>query len=400
MKLPSKTIQRIFLTTLFIAVVSALVSSCSEDPTAQNAIVAPSSLPGVSFRDTTIFATQDSTFLLRLPMDGATDLIGGGAGYSASAILRFSPPISSIDTGKVISATLRLYITYHDGPPGSVSFNTFKVTRAWDPSTVTWDSVQTDFYTPTSPLPPVSQSVPADSQYITIPLDTAMVRLWIQTPDAADLDRYGIMLVPTSGTSSILGFHSFSADSVAYYPTLTVVTLGPNTTAVDTTIINSGLATFVGDCSPPTDAATLTLQAGVVYRSWLGFDVSFLHQGFIVNSAELLVDRMNSPSFNTVLTDSTVSAHLVTGTTLNTYEVSGSVLSPVSASSTTLSGDARHIVQSWVHGPSYGVLLRTSSNAEFNTFDRVQLSGIRSTNAVIRPRLHLVYSIMSLEKKP
>jgi hypothetical protein len=394
--------RRIILPVLVVSLVCMLgLPSCSEDPTAQNALVAPASLPGVSFRDTTIYATRDSTYLSRLPMDGIKDLVGGGGGYTAYAILRFTPPIDYIDTANVVSATLQLFVTYHQGPAnGVISFNVYKVTRPWDPATVTWDSVQTGFYDATSPLPPVTQTIPADSQYVTITLDSTMVRKWVQTPDEADLDQYGMILVPTAGSTAVMGYNAFGIDSTAYQPRLTVLTRGPNTTTVDTTVFNTGLTTFVGDCAAPTEPASLTLQAGVVYRSWLGFDVSFLHVGDIINSAELQVDRLPNPAFNTVLTDSTVYAHLVTGTVLSSYEASGSILSPVSTSSSALSGDVRHIVQSWVGGQDYGVLLRTSYAAEFATFDRVELAGHHWQDPSLRPRIRIVYAKMSLEKKP
>ncbi len=281
-----------FLPALLLA---GILVSCSEDPTAQNSIVAPSTLPGVTFRDTTIYATQDSTFLTRLPMNGFQDLVGIGGGYTAMTILRFSAP-SPIDTADVISATVQFYVVGHQGPAnGTVGFDMHKIERQWDPSTIDWDSVQTGFYASTAVLPPFSTTIPADSQYVTVPMDTAMVRKWIQTPDSADLDRFGMVLVPTSGSNAIVGFHSFSTDSAAYYPTLTVLTRGRNTTYVDTTVLNTGEATFAGDSPAPTDPISLTLQAGVAYRSWLGFDVSFLHQGTIINSAQLLVDRIAQP---------------------------------------------------------------------------------------------------------
>lgn len=378
----------------------ALFGSCSEDPTAQNAIVAPSALPGVTFHDTTIYATGDSTFLTRLPMDGFHDLVGSSGGYTAISFLAFYPQ-SAIDTANVVSATLSCYVNYHLGTlPATVTFSIHKITSQWDPTTMTWDSLQTGRYDPTSPWPPVTVTLTSDSQFVSFALDTSLVRKWIQTPDSADLDRFGIALVPEGASTGILGFHSFSSDSAAYLPTLTVLTRGYNTTAVDTTVLNSGRSTFFGDSPAPTDPSAITLQGGVAYRGWIGFDVSFLQRGTIINNAQLFVDKMPAPAFNAHLADTTLSAHLVTGSALNLFEVTGTTLSPVSGSATTLSGDARHTVQSWLHSPNYGILLRTSYYAEFGTFDRVQLYGSRTTTLALRPRLHLVYSVMSLEKKP
>ncbi len=398
---PTQRARRSISVAVMVIALVGLLGSCSEDPTAQNAIVAPSALPGVTFHDTTIYANRDSTFLTRLAMDGDHDLVGNANGYTATTLLAFYGP-SPIDTAVVTSATLRLYVNYHLGPlPASVTFTIHKITSQWDPATITWDSVQAGGrYDPSSPYPPVTVTVTSDTQFVDIALDTALVRKWVQTPDSADVDRFGIALVPAGISNAIIGLHSFTSDSAAFLPTLTVLTQGPNTAVVDTTNLSSGRSTFVGDGPAPTDPEALTLQSGVAYRSWIGFDVSFLQKGVIINSAQLMVDKMTTPAFNAHLSDSTVSAHLVIGTTLDQVEGAQALLSPVTGSTTSLSGDARHIVQSWLHNTNYGVLLRTSVYSEFGSFDRFQLYGIHTATVGLRPRLHIVYSVMSLEKKP
>jgi len=62
-----------------------------------------------------------------------------------------------------------------------------------------------------------------DTQSVTIPLDTAMVRQWLATPTSTTNTSYGILLVPTSGCSIIRGFNEYgypSTDSTAWFPTV------------------------------------------------------------------------------------------------------------------------------------------------------------------------------------
>ena len=117
------------------------------------------------------------------------------------------------------------------------------------------------------------------------------------------------------------------------------------------------LGSVAGDAPAPVDpAGTVTIQAGVVRRGVLAFDLSFLSRGTVINSAELQVNRLPAPPFVSRTTDSTLIAHLATGTDLTTFESSDLALKPVAGSATTLAGDIRHIAQSWVSGVNYGLV--------------------------------------------
>lgn len=384
--------------TLFVIVTTAALSftvmSCSQDPTEKNALASPVTLPATLSRDTTIYATADSTLKLRKAMNGSLDLVGMGGGYTAIAAIRF-PNSSYRDTINVLGATLRLHVVYRLGPStGTLSFAAYKILLDWDASTATWDTLQASGYYSATPLGTFSGTISADSQYIEFSLDTTTVRKWLQTPDDDDLDRFGIVLYPTS-EGVVGGFDSFDADSSDWRPTLTVFAEDVADGTLDTTTYYSGYDTFFGNLDMTQEAGTMVIQAGVPYRGWMKFDVSFLKQGDIVNSATLTMYRQTPREFNTRTVDTAFVAHLCTSGDTS-YSYTYTTFTPVSDTSLTFTGDLRHCVQKWITGSNYGVLLRAPSATEYSTFDQFIFYSNEVSAAALRPSLHIVYSTVKL----
>jgi hypothetical protein len=260
-----------------VALFTLLWVSCSEEPTDQNSPSPPVELPGITIHDTTIVAQGDSTFKKYIAMGGINNLVGTADGYTALSVIEFYPSSLYLrDTVNVLSATLTLRLTYRQGDAAApFSFDVYRVSRSWSPTSLTWDSVQTGFYDASTKRGTFYGTITADTAFISLALDTAMVREWLSTTATADL-RYGIILVPTS-SSSIRGFNQFNArDSVSWYPTLEVIAANTSGTTLDTATYRSGMATFVGDVTLPNTPGIISVQAGVVYRSRLQFDVSFI----------------------------------------------------------------------------------------------------------------------------
>ncbi len=371
--------------------------SCSEEPTDQNSPMAPVPLPGVIIRDTTIMATNDSTFKQYLPMDGVTNLVGNAEGYTALAVLEFYPSSFALrDTVNVLSATLRLRLSYRLGDAtGPFSFDVYRVTRPWNAATLSWDSVQTGFYDASTKRGTFSATVTSDTAFLSVDLDTAMVREWISSTAAIDA-RYGIILVPTP-SSSVRGFVQFGAsDSTSYYPTLQIIAANTSGTTRDTATYSSGMATFVGDVTLPNDPGIISVQAGVVYRGRLRFDVSFIPRGTVINNAMLSLDAAPASSRLTSFTaDTSVLVHVALSDDPSNLEGATAVLHPASGTITTFTGDISHAVQSWVKGPNYGLVLRNGLPAETSRFDLYGFYGVRAATAAVRPRLKIVYSLQN-----
>ncbi|MBP1648455.1 MAG: Disaggregatase related repeat [Bacteroidetes bacterium] len=380
----------------FCFVVIALSAmSCSEEPTEENSPTAPLPLPGITIRDTTITAIGDSTFKQYIPMDGMTNLVGNAEGYTALSVIEFYPSYFVLrDTVNVVSAKLRLRLSYTLGDAaGPVSFDVYRVTRGWNPSTLRWDSVQTGFYDASTKRGGFSGTISADTSYLTVDLDTTMVREWISSTASASL-KYGIILVPLP-SSSVRGFMQFySGDSLSFYPTLEVIATNTSGTTRDTSTYYNGIATFVGDVTLPGDPAILQTQAGVVYRSKLSFDISFIPRGTIINSALLSLDVVpTSMRLTSFTTDTAVAAHVALSTDGLSFESGASAIRPATGTPNTFSGDVSHAVQAWVRGPNYGLVLRVPAPWETSRFDLYGFHGTRSSTAASRPRLKIIYSL-------
>jgi hypothetical protein len=278
-----------------------------------------------------------------------------------------------------------------------VDFDVYRLNWQWGPTTLTWDTVQSGLIDRSLLRGHFRGAVASDSSFITVELDTVMVREWLRTTTSTDVTKFGIALVPTSASGTVVGFQSFTNDSTARRPLLTVIAGNTAGTARDTSTFSGGIDTFAGDAPAPVDpAGTVTIQAGVVRRGVLAFDLSFLSRGTVINSAELQVNRLPAPPFVSRTTDSTLIAHLATGTDLTTFETSDLALKPVAGSATTLAGDIRHIAQSWAGGVNYGLVLRPDGASEFGSFDLFRLHGVRSTSPALRPRLRLTYTVIPL----
>ncbi len=70
-----------------------------------------------------------------------------------------------------------------------------------------------------------------------------------------------------------------------------------------------------------------------------------------------------------------------------------------SGTSSTFSTDVRYIVQNWIKGTNYGVLIAATSksnylstlDSEHSSFDLYTFAGPRASVTSLRPRLHIVY---------
>jgi hypothetical protein len=121
------------------------------------------------------------------------------------------------------------------------------------------------------------------------------------------------------------------------------------------------------------------------------FDVSGIPRGATVTSAELLLERDPATSqLNKFTIDSVVSMHLLLNDSL-AFEGPATYGRRKAGTSYTFSIDSRHVVQSWIRGPNYGLLLRVYD--EFNNFDLYTFSGRRTTDEAKRPRLNIKYVI-------
>jgi hypothetical protein len=380
-------------------ILAVLVVSCSEDPTEQNALLAPLPFVGVAVRETTITATAGSSFRKTLPMNSAINLVGKNGNYTAIAACAFySNYFPTRDTVNVLSARLSLRAaTFFGDSTAPFGFTVYRISRSWTAGLTSWDSVQTGFYDASTVRGSYTGGVGSDTQMITVQLDTAMVREWLRTVGTSNADtKYGFVLVPTPETGVVRGFRSFEADSAKDIPTLEIIAQNAAGTVRDTVSYSLGIDTFVGNNDAVIASPQLLyVQAGIVYRSILTFDVSFIPRGSTVHLAELQMERDPATSkLNRFSGAASIDAHMMLAdSATGTFASSGPTVSLKTGTATTYTADLHTAVQSWVRGPNYGVLFRVTGEQEFTSFDLLTFHNVTATNVQQRPRIRIVYSI-------
>jgi hypothetical protein len=381
-------------------------AGCSEEPTVGNSLVADLPLTGFVTKDTTIAAAAGNAYRTYVPQDGLLNLVGRNGSYSAYLILQFSAAwLPDRDTASVFGASLRLRSATWAGISGApFGFTVHRITRAWSPYTLTWDSVGADpiasGFCEAAVRGTFAGVVGLDSAEFS--LDTAMVREWLQTTTPSTTTQFGIILLPSSQTQDgVHGFKEFSESStLADLPTLTIVAGNSAGTILDTNTYRIGFDTFVGTDSHPTGPTDdLIMQGGVHYRSLLSFDVSGIPRGAIINRATLtLAQDVSASQISAFITDPAIASHMPLDTTdlrrLN-VEDPNAIGRPVAAGSTTWSFDVRNATQSWLRGPNYGLVLRVPSAQEYQSADVYAFYNALAADSSLRPRLSVLYSIKS-----
>jgi hypothetical protein len=382
-----------------LSALSVLLSACSDDSTEQNALLTPH-LPFVEFavRETTITATGGYTFKQFVPMNGTINLVGRSGNYSASAVLAFyASYFPDRDTVNVLSATLYLHgASFFGDSTGQVGFDVYRLNRTWNQASITWDSVQSSFYDASVLRGSYTGRIGLDTEQVAVQLDTAMARQWMVTETATDYGyRYGFILVPNAASTVIRGFHSFESDSASWVPSLRLICQNVAGTVTDTTMYSLGVDTFVGNVDPlDVKPDRYYVQAGVVYRSVMNFDVSFLRQGTIVNSGILTMQRDPATSWlNRFALDTAVAIHIMGGpASTSAFSATSVQARLVPGSSVMYTADVHSDVQAWIRGPNYGIMLRTDGAREYQALDLVTIFNHAAAPA-LKPRLKLIYSV-------
>lgn len=374
------------------------LAACSEDPTEQNALLAPLPFLEMAVRETTITATNGLTFRQYVPMNGRCNLVGRSGNYTAYAALSFYNTILR-DTVTVESARLSLRAaSFFGDSTGSFGFTVHRIERNWAQTTITWDSLQSGFYDPAVQRGEFNGSIGADTEMVYVELDTAMAREWLRSiPEGQTADtKYGFVLIPTPGTTMVRGFHSFDADSTKDIPELRIISVNATRTVRDTMRFTTGIDTFTGNVDGlESRTDLLSAQAGVVYRSILNFDVSFLKKGTLVNKAELLLERDPLTSrLNRFSGDSAIAVHLMLGSGPSSgFEVLSTQGLRKAGTADSYVADARRAVQAWMGSTNYGLLLRIDGQREFQSFDLTTFHSPAASSAALRPRLKILYSV-------
>jgi hypothetical protein len=387
--------------TVAIALAAILMPSCSDDPSALNSVGTQLLRTKIVVKTDTLQAVSSSSQRQYVSMDGRTNLLGRSGGYIAYTLLQFYPSsFAQRDTVQVLSATLSLRaVTWFGDSSAQFGFTAHEIIRSWGQTTFTWDSLAgLNSSNPSSET--YSGTVAQDTQWISVNLDTAMVRKWLQPRTIST--NYGIILIPTPNTSVVRGFNSFDFDSVSFFPKLTVIARNVAGTVTDTTSYQTfGQDTFVGNIDNlNSNPELIYAQSGVSYRGFLKFDFSAIPRGAIINSAELTLKLDPASSrLNKFLSDTAIAAHAVLSATDNSkFEAQGSRGDGNwPAGINFVFPDLRRQVQYWIRdaGRNNGLLFRTVNRSEFSSFDLFTFYNQTAQDLTKRPQFIVKYTVES-----
>jgi hypothetical protein len=334
-------------------------------------------------------------------MDGRTNLLGRFAtptgDYLAYGLVQFySSYLPNRDTVDILSAKLELFaVTWFGDSTAPFGFNVYEINRGWGQTTFRWDSLDPGFYNSTSTRGTFSGTVQRDTQWVSVNLDTAMVRRWLKPLTFSN--NYGVILIPTPNTNVVRGMHAFEFGADSSYPKLTVIARNVAGTVTDTSVYRVGQDTFLGNIDSLRASSDLIyVQSGVSYRGLLRLDCSSIPRGAIINSADLtLVYNPGASRVNRFTGDSSVVAHAVTSATnAAVFELIGSRAN-ANLSTGLVVFDIRHQVQNWIRDQSknYGLLLRPTNTTEFSSFDLFAFSNETALDTLKRPKLVVRYTV-------
>jgi hypothetical protein len=383
--------QRFFLSSILALLVITLIR-CSEDPNPVGAGLLPAS-DSIRLDTLTVTATGSSSETAIPLALSSRILIGNTPAMEAWAVMRFGPIPDSILFLPMLSAEINLRTVYHFGDSlAAFSVAVHQVLQEWGTDSLTIDSLQAPgFYDLTSLTQAAFPSV-GDTETISIPVDTNMVRAWGTYSDTV-FTNYGLLLRPTN-TNVIKGFAPFIAADATQLPQL-LMTFQDSAGNIDTAIVNAGTYRYVTRLKNTTwasDSVRMYVRNGVAYRGVVAFDVSSipLHAAIHKATLQLTLDPTQS-EFNNYTVDSTLSIFVADdGTFINSINEIGEPQQP--GDQRIYESPAGQFVQRWVRGTALQKIA-IAGYGESNAVDLFVFYGA-AASPELKPKLTIIYSLI------
>ena len=388
---------RVLVATLAIALIGT--TGCMEEPNPVGVGLLKDDR--ITVDSSTVVAKGSSTIRKFPTYRGPTTILLGAESSiqtEAWAWIKFSPLADTLQDVTLLSASVELKGSYAFGNTSSaLSFDVHEGLKNWHTDPIIEDdslslhAIQAGTYYKSGVTPSVSTILPNDTAIVSIPLDTALVRQWVNAISDTSKKNFGIVLEPTNN-SLVRGFRSFRDIEPRNSPKLVLIYKRTPTSNPDTVRIDKGTDRFLARVSPTTrlsDSTTTTIRNGVSYRAVLDFQNVLIPKNYAVHRAMLEVTLEDSTALNDYTTH-TLYAYFMTES-----GVVENLLSPSEVG--TLNGQKvyRFIVSNFVHFWGRGMPVRTiaiGGATEQNTIDVFALHGPGSSNIASRPKLIITYT--------
>ena len=378
---------------LFSAFFALVVAGCAETPNQVGAKL----LPGqdlLHIDTTTVLALSSTSQPVIIGTASSPRLLLGKVNTIESwGLIRFESLPDSILALPFISAQLNLRTIYHFGDSlADFSLAIHKVLMYWSSDSLTIDSLKAPGFYESKVSGTGNFSSVGDTETITIPLDTSMIRTWGTISDTVTTN-FGLLLRPTN-SRVIKGFGTFSQGDGTLWPQLLLLFQGSGG-VIDTLVTNIGSNRFVATGpapSWPSDSTHIYVQNGFAYRGSVDFDVSLLPPHAAIHKATLqLTSDPSRCQFNSFTADS-LRAYFV-----DTSGVAITYLESVSEGAQVGSAKVYQIavgsfVQRWVAGARKRRLIIAGFD-EWSALDLFSLYGAGASKT-LKPKLTIYYSLI------
>lgn len=268
-----------------------------------------------SFRRDTLYAgsvINDTSFVDSVSTYESQKLyLGSFESYDFRIVMRFIIPASA-ESVTVKRARIEMIPSGHYGTGTQLEAVVKPIRRAWTEPDVLWTRFETPDVVgdPFSQVPVAKSDTGGAHTVISIPIDT--VQNWVWAITDTNRKNYGLMMdyapgadfvqqffsAQTKGSDSkpdpskaprlVFAFDKFDAgelveDSLTLYPTLT------RNGYLGSTTYNQGVHGYLYRDRNPQDAGTLTVGSGVVYHSFLRWDMTEIPHNATITSASLIM---------------------------------------------------------------------------------------------------------------
>ncbi len=379
--------------------------SCNDLPSDVGSDLGPGidSLYAMSSIDSTTLLASVETIEVQRPLFNSPFVfLGKTPDTEARAFVEFInyPSLGAPADWDVLSSELLLYpveYRYGDTTNTSFGFDVLELTKVWAPNS-TWDSIwtasdATTYYSPSSPkVSSFRGTIATTDSVITLPFDPTTTKSWlVRGADSTLRDElFGLVILPTV-TSHIRLFRNVQAGRQIMR--LRVVTKHRDSTAADTTLLESAVACFVK--SPKASAGSLITQGAVQHRIAVDVSAAPIPRNAVILDASLTLTANPSESVNGSLGIDDVMrlTHLPPGaSSVITYQARRDDASQQYVFR-NLAGSVQAILRS---GDSTSrMIVLPDDFREISRANRTAFHPMTSA-AAVRPRLTVVYAIPRL----
>jgi hypothetical protein len=340
---------------------------------------------------------QSSSYLKRVSALGRSDrnLLGKNANIESSILLKFLIGLHDTleadfleDSINIVSAKITLTQVYFFGDSSApFDFSVHDITSGWSAVTFTSDSLNKLTYDPADVS---SNRNFVNNDSLEFNIDNLLILNWLKAKaDTNAADDNGIYIKPSENTQKVLGFYSYNNSEINLIPGLKIIIekRGNQDTLL---FLAYASVSAVSGFLPAVTSENIVVQNSLEIQSKLWFDVSSIPSTAKINHAELTLTLDTLEAIKGSSYTKSVRVYFLTDSLNNALDsLHGATLS---ASGNQYKGDITYFVQNWINGSDNQGLLFVSAILGEGV-ELLSFKGSNSADALVRPRLKIVYTI-------